>query len=146
MQNEAIVESSCLGPSKAVARKVKKKSAASVSVESSGVSRRNAEDRLAKVFMGIIAIFLVLHFPRVALDFYELATMEKTRACEKAGKLNLNLWTTLAVITSQLLLVVNSSVNMVVYCCLGSKFRAEVFKTAKSIYSRVRKPFERVAA
>ena len=141
MQNAAIVESSCcLEPSKAVARKVKKSS-----LESSGVSRRNAEDRLAKVFMGIIAIFLVLHFPRVALDFYELATMEKTRACEKAGKLNLHLWPTLAVITSQLLLVVNSSVNMVVYCCLGSKFRAEVFKTAKSISSTVRKPFQRVA-
>ena len=141
MQNAAIVESSCcLEPSKAVARKVKKSS-----LESSGVSRRNAEDRLAKVFMGIIAIFLVLHFPRVALDFYELATMEKTRACEKAGQLNLHLWPTLAVITSQLLLVVNSSVNMVVYCCLGSKFRAEVFKTAKSISSTVRKPFQRVA-
>ena len=143
-----MVESTCLEPaSKAVKAPKVKKSAASVSLEScSGVSRRNAEDRLAKVFMGIIAIFLVLHFPRVALDFYELATMEKTRACEKAGQLNLNLWTTLAVITSQLLLVVNSSVNMVVYCCLGSKFRAEVFKTAKSISSTVRKPFERLAA
>lgn len=96
-------------------------------------SRRRAEDNLAVVFMAIILIFLVCHTPRILLDIRELATVHLASYCNKAGRYEFRMWSLILLNVSHFLLVVNSSVNMVVYCLLGSKFRAQVKKIMDSI-------------
>lgn len=93
--------------------------------------RRRNEDRLAIIFMAIIFIFIICHFPRVLLDVHELATISNKQKCKAQGQSTFPFWSHLCLSISQFLLVVNSAVNMVVYCLLGSKFRSEVMKTAR---------------
>ncbi len=100
-------------------------SAAQKSLPKRNVSRRRTEDSLAVVFMAIIFIFLVSHAPRILLDIHELVTIENNRLCNELGRDNFEMWSFLLLNVSHFLLVLNSSVNMVVYCLLGSKFRAE---------------------
>ena len=78
--------------------------------------------------MIIILIFLVCHAPRIILDINELATIKISEYCESIGALEYSFWSILVLNISHFLLVVNSSVNMIVYCLLGSRFRAEVKK------------------
>ena len=90
--------------------------------------RRKNEDSLAVVFMIIILIFLVCHAPRIILDINELATIKMSEYCASVGSFQYSFWSILLLNVSHFLLVVNSSVNMIVYCLLGSRFRAEVRK------------------
>ena len=75
----------------------------------------------------------------MALVFYELETVQWKKACKNVGTTSIHFWTIVTLVTSQLLLVVNSSVNKVIYCCLGTKFRQEVFKSAKELSSATKK-------
>ncbi len=45
--------------------------------------RRRVEDRLAVLFMGIVAAYLLCHFPRVLLNFYEMLVIEQAMACSR---------------------------------------------------------------
>jgi len=49
----------------------------------SNAKRRRVEDRLAILFMGIVAAFLICHFPRVLLNFYEMLVIEQAMACAR---------------------------------------------------------------
>lgn len=95
--------------------------------------RRKNEDSLAMVFMIIILIFLVCHAPRIILDINELATIKMSEYCASVGKYQYSFWSIIVLNISHFLLVVNSSVNMIVYCLLGSRFRAEVKKIIDNI-------------
>ena len=81
------------------------------------------------VFSGIIIIFLVCHFPRIILNILELATIQRSQVCQEAGLPMFSLWSLIMISVSHLLLVFNSATNMIVYCLLSSKFRAECVKT-----------------
>lgn len=95
--------------------------------------RRKNEDSLAMVFMIIILIFLVCHAPRIILDINELATIKMSEYCASVDKYQYSFWSIIVLNISHFLLVVNSSVNMIVYCLLGSRFRAEVKKIMDNI-------------
>ena len=90
--------------------------------------RRKNEDSLALVFMIIILVFLVCHAPRIILDINELVNLKKSEYCAKIGAVPFSFWSILLLNVSHFLLVMNSSVNMIVYCLLGSRFRSEVRK------------------
>lgn len=94
-------------------------------------TRRKNEDNLAVIFMGIILIFLICHFPRILLNIYELATIHRSLACELAKKPQFSLWSLLTISVSHVLLVVNSATNMIVYCVLSRKFRIQFKKFIK---------------
>ena len=91
----------------------------------SGSARRKNEDNLAIIFMGIILIFLICHFPRIINSLYEVATIHKSLLCAKARKPQFSLWSLMMISISHVLLVFNSATNMLVYCLLSSKFRSE---------------------
>ncbi len=95
--------------------------------------RRKNEDSLAVVFMIIILIFLICHAPRIILDINELATIKKSEYCKSINAFPFSFWSIMIMNISHFLLVVNSSVNMIVYCLLGSRFRAEVGKIIDGI-------------
>eukprot|EP00094_Tigriopus_californicus_P013623 TCALIF_13180-PA protein Name:"Protein of unknown function" AED:0.08 eAED:0.08 QI:0/1/0.33/1/0/0.33/3/0/400 len=110
------------------------RSAANTSRSSSVLTsstRRKNEDNLAVIFMGIILIFLICHFPRILLNIYELATIHRSLACELAKRPQFSLWSLLMISVSHVLLVVNSATNMIVYCVLSRKFRIQFKKFIK---------------
>ena len=95
--------------------------------------RRRNEDHLAVVLMAIVLVFLICHSPRIILDIHDLITMNQTMMCKKKDTPYVRTWFMVTTSFSSLLLVINSSVNMVIYCLLGSKFRAEIIKTATGV-------------
>ena len=57
--------------------------------------------------------------------------------CQEEGKNGFPLWTEIAISISHLLLVVNSSTNIFVYCFLSSPFRAECAKLYQSVCRKI---------
>ena len=50
---------------------------------SSNINRRRMEDNLAMIFMGIVAVFLLCHFPRIFLGVHEMVIANEVLACGK---------------------------------------------------------------
>jgi len=104
------------------------------------------EDNLAVIFMGIVLFFLISHLPRMLMGIHEVVVHRQTRytwllssnvtntshfllfcrACEEARRRPWALWVHLVTAFSHLLLVINGSVNSLIYCVLSSRFRAQV--------------------
>ena len=99
---------------------------------------RRKEDSLAIIFMPIIIIFLVCNFPRILLDIHELATFEETVSCRKAGLNAFSVWSLILLNFSHFLLVINSTVNLFVYCTRGSRFRREFFILVNNFVNKFR--------
>jgi len=84
------------------------------------------------VFMGIVGAFLVCHFLRIFLNFHEMFVIEEAMACSQAGKRSFNKWVIITNFFSHFLLVINSSINMLIYGILNSAFRAQLIKILKA--------------
>jgi hypothetical protein len=108
-----------------------RKAAVAVTGQPRSASRRSKtrrdrnEDSLAIILTGIVVIFLSCHFPRILLNLYELATLNKTLECREARQQQFALWTFVTISFSHLLLAFNSATNMLVYGLLSAKFRDE---------------------
>ncbi|CAB4058994.1 unnamed protein product [Lepeophtheirus salmonis] len=92
------------------------------------VGRRRVEDKMALLFMSIVLAFLICNFPRIYLNFHEIMILDNAMACYEAGKAGFPAWFWITASLSHLLLVINSSINMFVYCLYNTKFR-EVART-----------------
>ena len=91
---------------------------------------------MAAIFMGFIFVFLVCHLPRLLLNIHELATLEHSMECQRAGKEPLGFWTLITIPSSHVLLVINSSTNIFIYSILSSKFREECRKLYNTIFKK----------
>lgn len=100
-------------------------------------SRCKKEDNMAVIFMGFILVFLVCHLPRLLLNIHELATIRNAMKCMKADLNPFPLWSTFAISISHVLLAINSSTNIFIYCFLSSKFREECVKLYQSLCRKV---------
>ncbi len=96
-------------------------------------SRRKKEDNLAAIFMGFIVVFLVCHLPRLLLNIHELVTIRHAMLCQENGFYPFPLWSHLVICISHLLLCLNSATNILIYCCLSSKFREECRKVFRKL-------------
>jgi hypothetical protein len=103
----------------------------------SNVRRRRVEDRLAVLFMGIVAVYLVCHFPRVLLNFYEMLVIERAMACNRLGHPAFDLWAQLVASASHLLLVVNCSTNFLIYSLFSTQFRETARQLAECALRRI---------
>ena len=114
------------------------------------VDRRPNAVIAASIFMGYILVFLVCHSPRLMLNIYELFTIRQAMQCQAVGftpfpvwpQVSLNSvtfqsWSLIAIVAahpqvftafSELFLVLNSSINILIYSLLSSRFRDEVVK------------------
>ena len=101
------------------------------------------ERNLAIVMIGIVIVFLICHGLRnfifldtmVLLKYYGQCIRENASA-NLPIFLNLPLYYEIMWSMSQLMLTINSSVNMIIYCCLNSKFRKHLRSVFTPFISR----------
>lgn len=104
------------------------------STRMSNARRRRVEDRMAILFMGIVTFFLLCHFPRILLNFYEMLVIEQAMACSEMGKKAFAVWAQIMTSISHFLLVTNSSINILIYSLFNTRFRV----AAKNLFNEVR--------
>ena len=86
-------------------------------------NKQKLEQDLAKVLITIVTIFIVCHLFRVIIEVDNMIGSEMAELCYKAGKPAFRLWTIIVDPLSEVMMIFNSSINMVVYCCLNANFR-----------------------
>ena len=89
------------------------------------------EDHLAFVFLVIVIAFFICHLPRIILSIHEMWTVNITIKCAQRGHWSFPIWALIMSQFSHLLLVINSSINCLIYCLLSSRFRKIVAQYAK---------------
>lgn len=88
----------------------------------------------------IVLIFIICHAYRLALKIYEFAnpsyhTAEHFEHCsEHYGRYGVPVTFLVLLSTSDIFLVFNSSINFVIYCCVGKEFRHSALK----LFTRVK--------
>ena len=97
----------------------------------SRTARRIKEDNLAITFIGIVAVFLLCHMPRLFLALHEAWITDQTLKCRLAEAPAFPLWALMGDFFSHLLLTFNSSVNSLIYCILSSHFRKVALKKCR---------------
>ena len=86
------------------------------------------EDNLSMVFVVIVTVFLCCNSMKFVLNFYDgfLGKIGATRGSRIAASI------------SNLLIVLNSSMNMVIYCIMNAKFRGHFLETLSNMLPRIK--------
>ena len=94
---------------------------------------------LAPILFGVVIVFVLCNTLRVFLNMYEMSVAEEIVSCEKKGVGRMPpAWIVCTVSVSHLLLMINSSVNFLVYCVAGSKFRSILYQHLSSVLKKLR--------
>ena len=97
----------------------------------------NSDLNLAPVLFGVIIVFVLCNSLRLFLNFYDFSVKDEIIKCEKKGVGRFPpFWVAVSVSVSNMLLMVNSSVNFLVYCVVGSKFRSILWQQLSSIFKK----------
>ena len=75
------------------------------------------------VFIVIVTVFLLCHSLKIVLNVYDGVT----------GKVGAASWNRIAGCFSNFLVILNSSVNTIIYCIMNTKFRRRFLRTVKNI-------------
>jgi hypothetical protein len=88
-------------------------------------NRNKQENSLVRVMIGIVIVFIVCHCLRGPVYIYILVTLQDVQNCHEAESVTFlgPLWFYIIFSLDYLLLAINSSVNMIIYCCVNPKFR-----------------------
>ena len=93
--------------------------------------QQKKENELARVLIGIIILFVVCHTFRVIIEIDNIAGLSNPAAmvkvCHALCLPEFTLWSTVVDPLSELMMVVNSASNMVIYVCLNDNFRKLMF-------------------
>ena len=89
--------------------------------------QQQKENDLARVLIGIIVLFLVCHTFRVIIEIDNILTANTLRVCYQLCLPPFATWSIILDPLSDLMMVINSASNMVIYCCLNSAFRKLIF-------------------
>ena len=95
-------------------------------------NRQTAEDKTVIIFLFITLIFIICHSPRMILDINELFNLKNTNQCFAKNMPHVPLWIFIMMHASHFCLVLNASLNMVVYGFLCPSFQKEL----KSLFSK----------
>lgn len=99
--------------------------------------RRNQENDLAKVLFAIVGLCIICHTLRFFLNFYEMIWINNLIACSQAGGREFPVWSHVVQEFSRLLLILNSSTNIVIYCCFNAKFRNQLTKYKGTVIKKL---------
>ena len=91
-------------------------------------SKRTKEFLLAKTMMVLVLVFLLLNTPRLVLCVVEVAQLRTVEKCYADGQdYYMSKQTYILDFLARFLVILNSSVNFVIYCLVGSEFRANLY-------------------
>ena len=97
-------------------------------------------DNSMKILIGMVVVFASCHFLRLFLQCYYQVAANNNRQCINNGIVRKEiphwLWPLTAI--NHTCLVLNSSVNFLLYCWLGSRFRSSLIKEFKTLFTRKR--------
>jgi hypothetical protein len=94
---------------------------------------------LAPILFGVVIVFGVCNLMRIVLNIYDFYVLDEIIDCEKRGVGRMPpAWIMCSISVSHFLLMVNSSVNFLVYCVAGSKFRTILSQHLSSLFKRLR--------
>lgn len=99
--------------------------------------RCSQEKDLARVLIGIVIIFICCHVLRIFLNFYEMVVIKNAMRCYSPGKPIFARWFMILDQFNYLMTVINSSVNLIVYCCLNTSFRRGVLSCKQYFVQRL---------
>ena len=83
------------------------------------------EFNLAKVMMSIVIVFFILNIPKMSLSLYEVSTIPNILECYERHcpyHISSKRWLLDSII--RYLVLLNSSINFIIYCFVGSNFRS----------------------
>ena len=89
---------------------------------------RRRREKSTLILVLIVVFFVLCHCYRLALKFYEFANPEANTAehhaqCDAVGRFHIPVYFYIMVYMHHLILALNSSVNFIIYCCVGKDFR-----------------------
>ena len=87
------------------------------------------------VLFAIVILFVLFHTLRIILNIDEFVTIDNSDKANESGCTWLQYWTIIAVPVSHLLLQINSSINLFIYCVFNKSFRSVMKSKLFSIYS-----------
>ena len=120
--------------------KAMKSSTNIVSQNSNQYSRYKQENGMVKVMTGIVVVFIVCHSLRGIIFIYILVNLDHVHTCNETDSSTFlgPLWFYIIFSLNCVLFAINSSVNMVIYCCINSKFRKHLISLIIPCYSKPR--------
>ena len=98
-------------------------------VQPSRLQRRREKSTVT--LASIVLIFIACHSYRLSLKVFEFAhpqsnTMEHFETCFRLGRYHVPASIYILTNIHHLFLVLNSSINFIIYCCVGSEFRRKL--------------------
>ena len=80
--------------------------------------------------MAIVFVFLILNIPRLILGIMEVVEIGTVEVCYELG-LDYEVGTHIYILDflARFLVILNSSVNFIIYCLVGSEFRDQLRKS-----------------
>ena len=103
----------------------------SSNVQRFGSARRlRKEINLCLILLCIVFVFFICHASRIFLDVFEFSNLESIIRC--AGPRSVwhpGTWLQALPYVSHLMMILNSSINFIVYCLVGHTFRRELCRT-----------------
>merc|ERR1719385_278027 len=109
---------------------MRKQSSTRMQTSSSTSYFKKRREKSAMILVSIVVTFLVCHTFRLVIQAYEVmnpshSTFEHYQFCGAQDRFHVPVVFYVMLSASHLLVVINSSINFIIYCCVGKKFRDE---------------------
>ena len=102
-------------------------------------SKRTREFQLARMMMVLVLIFLILNCPRLVLGLIEVTQLYSVELCYHHHlDYHIKKETYLLDFAARFLVILNSSINFIIYCLAGSQFRHKLLDILKKISGKQR--------
>ena len=89
-------------------------------------TRKKQEETHSGVLLMIVITFLVCNFLRILLNMHEIFVIDEIELCKCSDLGGFPVWILILGFISPVFLTFNSSINLVIYCVFGAKFRKEL--------------------
>ena len=90
-----------------------------------------------RILFVIVILFVLSHVLRITLNIEEFITLEDSNKAKDNGCIWIIFWTYLAAPISHILLLINSSVNLFIYCYFNQSFRDVLVSWLRTIFKKL---------
>ena len=94
--------------------------------------RRTQQFQMARTMLILVTVFLILNTPRLILGIVEVTQLSTVEQCYEQGlPYNISKQIYLLDFLARFLVILNSSINFIIYILVGSEFRSKLCETIK---------------